>query len=531
MRKLSLPDIPQEDRSPVVNLLLNVVEQQQQSIGKLASEVSRLKDEIKRLKNHTKRPKIKPSKMNKNNRAGKDDNSSSKRPGSAKRKKHGSLPIHKTEIVKAADVPTDAKFKGYDEFIIQDLEIRSMNTKYKLERWRLPNGDYVVGQLADYLKGNHFGPVIRSFVVYQYHHLCVTQPLLLDQLREWGIAISSGQLNRLLIENKGTFHEEKDELLRVGLSVSKYVNVDDTGARHKAKNGYCTHIGNELFAWFESTESKSRINFLQLLRAGWEDYRVDDNALDTMKQQRLPTKPLELLANNKGALDDKLSWESYLKTLDITKPRHIKIATEGALIGSILSHSFNVDLTIVSDDAGQFNIFQHALCWVHAERKINELIPLSAQHTAAIDGIRNFFWLFYGDLKEYKESPNKEKKKILSQQFDALFNTQTCFETLNQVLKRLKHNKSELLLVLDKPELPLHNNLSERDIREYVKRRKVSGGTRSDEGRQCRDTFASLKKTCKKLKIRFWDYLQDRIRGDNKIPKLSFLIDQAALTQ
>lgn len=147
---------------------------------------------------------------------------------------------------------------------------------------------------------------------------------------------------------------------------------------------------------------------------------------------------------------------------------------------------------------------------------------------AAIDGIRHFFWLFYNDLKDYKRSPNEENKKLLNQRFDALFSTQTCFETLNQVLKRLKKNKSELLLVLDRPELPLHNNLSERDIREYVKRRKVSGGTRSDEGRQCRDTFASLKKTYKKLKVRFWDYLQDRIQGSNKILPLSVLISQAA---
>ena len=84
------------------------------------------------------------------------------------------------------------------------------------------------------------------------------------------------------------------------------------------------------------------------------------------------------------------------------------------------------------------------------------------------------------------------------------------------------------MLVLDRPELPLHNNLSEGDIRDYVKRRKVSGGTRSEEGRQCRDTFASLKKTCKKLKIKFWDFLQDRIRGKNHIPNLSTLIQQAA---
>jgi hypothetical protein len=529
MIKISLPDIPEKDRSPIINMLLKVIERQQQTIENFASEVTTLKAEIKRLKNHPKRPKIKPSKMDKNNHNGKGDESGSKRPGSEKRKKHSGLTIDKTEIIKANAVPFGAEFKGYDKFIIQDLEIKTVNTKYKLERWLLPNGSYRVGELPEHLKGSHFGPVLRSYIVYQYHHLCVTQPLLLDQLREFGIDISSGQLNRLLIEGKEVFHEEKDDILRAGLSISKYINVDDTGARHKGNNGYCAHIGNELFAWFESTESKSRINFLELLRAGKKDYRVDDNALDYMKQQRLPAKSLKCLSeNNHTTFNDALSWESHLKSLGITEPRHIKIATEGALTGSVLSHGFNLDLAIVSDDAGQFNIFQHALCWVHAERKINELIPLSNHHAAAIDTIRRFFWLFYDDLKKYKQSPNEKQKEFLSRQFDVLFNTQTNFETLNQVLKRLRRNKGELLLVLDRPELPLHNNLSERDIREYVKRRKVSGGTRSDEGRRCRDTFASLKKTCKKLKIRFWDYVPDRIRGDNKILKLSALINQTA---
>ena len=87
----------------------------------------------------------------------------------------------------------------------------------------------------------------------------------------------------------------------------------------------------------------------------------------------------------------------------------------------------------------------------------------------------------------------------------------------------------ELLLVLDRPEIPLHNNLSENDIREYVKKRKISGSTRSEAGRQCRDTFTSLKKTCKKLGVRFWDYLNDRVSGKNAIASLPILMREKAL--
>jgi hypothetical protein len=117
----------------------------------------------------------------------------------------------------------------------------------------------------------------------------------------------------------------------------------------------------------------------------------------------------------------------------------------------------------------------------------------------------------------------------LDQRFDALCATKTCFTSLNLALARMHRNKGELLLVLERPELPLQNNLSESDIREYVKRRKVSGGTRSEDGRRGRDTFASLKKTCRKLGISFWNYLNDRIRGTNRIPTLPQLIEARAL--
>ena len=91
-------------------------------------------------------------------------------------------------------------------------------------------------------------------------------------------------------------------------------------------------------------------------------------------------------------------------------------------------------------------------------------------------------------------------------------------------MRRVAKNKAELLLVLNRPDIPLHNNLSERDIREYVKKRKISGSTRSDNGRRCRDTFTSLKKTCRKLGVSFWGYLNDRVSNAGEIPPLPDLI-------
>jgi hypothetical protein len=154
---------------------------------------------------------------------------------------------------------------------------------------------------------------------------------------------------------------------------------------------------------------------------------------------------------------------------------------------------------VVSDDAGQFNVFRHALCWMHAERNINKLVPLNPTHAKHIDWVRCQIWDLYADLKAYKieeafQTP--QFREEIRSRFDELCRTRTNYETLNGHLKRLARNKEELLGVLDDPDLPLHNNLSESDIREYVSRRKTSGSTRSEDGRRCRDTFTSLKKTC-----------------------------------
>jgi hypothetical protein len=303
--------------------------------------------------------------------------------------------------------------------------------------------------------------------------------------------------------------------------------VDDTGARHQGKNGYVTHIGNEFFAWFKSTESKSRINFLELLRAHHRDYWINDEALTYMQQRRLPKQPLERLRDHcLQGFPDPASWEAHLDRLKINKARHRRIATEGALLGSVLHHGFSPTLAIVSDDAGQFNILLHALCWVHAERLVHKLIPLNNQHREDIARVRGQIWSLYADLKTYKIQPTMAHKEELQARFDTIFTQKTRFETLNRMLKRIYRNKSELLLVLDHPDIPLHTNGSEGDIRDYVKKKKVSGGTRSDLGRRCRDTFASLKKTCRKLGISFWDYLSDRVSGSNNIPLLPDIVCQ-----
>jgi hypothetical protein len=497
--------------------------EQAELIQHLREQNQALRDEIAVLKKLSARPKIRPSQLRKDERK--------QRRRKRRRKRDRKRAVDRTVVVKAEQVPEGSQFKGYGDFYVQELVIKAETTRYRVEKWLTPQGEIVSGKLPGEVStegpGEHFGPTLRCFVLYQYYHALVTEPLILEQLHEWDVQISSGQLHRLITQGKEQFHQEKDEILRVGLRVSGHVNVDDTGARHAGKNGYCTHIGNQWFAWFSSTESKSRINFLELLRAGATDYVLCGEALEYMAAQKLPKRPLSKLATHTDrVLCDEKQWQAALKDWGITDARHVRIATEGALLGSVLSHGVNPELIIVSDDAGQFDVLRHALCWIHAERVLVRLVGFNDSQREALEQVRTALWQLYGNLKDYQAKPTSDAK--LEQQFDALCTTKTCFASLNAALKRMHRNKAELLLVLQHPELPLHNNLSETDIREYVKRRKISGGTRSEDGRRGRDTFASLKKTCRKHRIRFWRYLDDRIRGTHRIPPLPELIQARA---
>jgi hypothetical protein len=491
-----------------------------EQIHLMREEMQALRDEVARLKRQKSKPKISPSKM---------DGKKKKRGKSRRRKRKTSFEADETKTIKATDVPSGSEFKGYADFYVQELIIKSVTTLYRREQWLTPDGKTLTAKLEMESATPHFGPTLCSFVLYQYYHAQVTEPLILEELREWGVRISSGQLHRIITEGKEKFHAEKDEILKVGLRVSGHINVDDTGARHDGKNGYCTHIGNEWFAWFKSTKSKSRINFLELLCAGRIEYALCGEAFEYMVVQKLPKGKLKKLTAKDGRVfKDKMAWEEFLKHRGITGERHVRIATEGALLGALLRHEINPDLVIVSDDAGQFNVLLHALCWIHAERILAKLVGFNATQRKELRQIRTAVWKLYRDLKAYQKKPTPEVKTELTHRFDEICETQNSFATLNSALKRMRKNKAELLLALERPDLPLHNNLSEGDIREYVKRRKISGGTRSENGRQGRDTFASLKKTCRKLRVSFWDYLNDRIRNDTNIPLLPHLVAQRA---
>lgn len=305
-------DLDRFSHADLKGLVLKLFE----DLAELRRTVAAQRDEIARLKGGSGRPNIKPSGMDKAT----EPKPSPQAEGEPRRKgsKTSKLLIHEERIVEVAPPPHGACFKGYRNFVVQDLVIRPHVVNFRRERWRGPDGGMVTAPLPAGISG-HFGPELRRFVLAQYHQGQVTIPRLLALLRALGIVISKRQVVRLLIAGQDGFLKEARDVLRAGLTSAAWITVDDTGARHKAANGFCTQIGNAHFAWFGTTGSKSRTNFLELLRAGHGDYVVNAEALAYMRQRGLPGPAIARLDEHPDRFfPDRAAWTAHLERLGIS---------------------------------------------------------------------------------------------------------------------------------------------------------------------------------------------------------------------
>src|SRR3954453_8965687 len=375
----------------------------------LKQAVAELKAEVATLKGVKGRPEVKPSGMEKG--ASPDPGATNR--GRGGRGKVDRLTVHEERVVEA-DVPAGSRVKGYEDFLVQDLVLRPHVVRLRRERWLTPDGRTVTAPMPAGITG-HFGPELRRFVLAQYHQGQVTVPRLGSPLRAIGILIPKRQVVRLLNAGQDAFLDEAREVLRAGLATASWISVDDTGARHRHRNGVCTQLGNEHFAAFATTASKSRLNFLEVLRAGHADYVVNAEALAYMRQRSLAGPVIARLAEHpERRFPDAAAWRRPLERLGIAAltvtPDPVRIATEGAVWGSVKAHGLLPDTVILSDDAGQFALDRHALCWVHAERLVHKLDTFTDRQHAAHQLVRALIWGPYADPKGYKREPGPARE-------------------------------------------------------------------------------------------------------------------------
>ena len=433
------------------------------------------------MKGTTQRPKIAPSRLLK---PPVKPDPQGRRPGSAKRSKTKELKIDETLVLVLEGLPPDARCEGYRDFVVQDLIVQSHTTRYRRAVYRLADGTLRVAARPAGLT-SHFGIGLKQYILLQVHQNHVTQGRLREELQEWGIDISEGQISHLLLEGHDDFHAEKDELLPVAREISDHLHCDDTSARHQGKPAVCTHLGNELFASFTTTDSKSRLNFLRLLCQPQEQYRWCEETQQSLEWLGAGKKLVRRFAHQTDACwVGREAWEQQLDRWKLTNAKHRTLVSEAALCGTLLTESWSAGLGLISDDAPQFKVFGfiHGLCWVHGERKIDRLIPLTTAHKTAKVTAQTTFWELYESLKQYRLKPTADQRTTIEARFDQLCLGKTGYGDLNTALGLLHAKREEFLAVLEYPHLPLHNNLAENDIREYARLRKISAGTAQRPG-------------------------------------------------
>lgn len=154
--------------------------------------------------------------------------------------------------------------------------------------------------------------------------------------------------------------------------------------------------------------------------------------------------------------------------------------------------------------------------------------PLLDYHRLRLREFLTGVWGFYDRLDNYRENPDEKERKKLEEEFDVLFSTKTGYEELDKRIALTRQKKEELLLLLRFPEIPLHNNTAELALRELVVKRKISNGTRSEDGKTAWETMMSILDTCRKLGVSFFEYIRDIFSGKYTMTRLAHLISQKA---
>jgi len=512
----------------ILRHLSNLVEALYQENLSLKAENQRLKDEINRVKGEKGKPDIKPKSPPKKDEPDKKPNPKKQW---EKQSKLDKVKIDNTKTIKyEGALPDDAQHKGYRSVVIQDIIITTNNIEFQLERFYSPSeGKTYEAPVPDYIDGE-FGASLKSWVLFWYFHSRMTEGKIHQMLTDIGTIISTGEISNILIKDQDTFHQEKGDIIKAGIQSSSYQHIDHTGARVQGTNQHFTVLCSDYFSAFFITPNKDRLSVIDILSQQEElPYLINPYTINFLQERKLKASILSSL--NPFLQMATMTREKFEQELNRLIPnlkeRHKTMILEAAAITAYQeNHTSPTIQCLVCDDAKEFYYITslRALCWIHEERHYKKLTPFLPHHQKLVDDFRSRIWEYYNELTEYKKSPTEAEKIRLSNLFDEIFSTKTGYDGLDNRIELTKKKKDSLLVVLDHPDTPLHNNPAELALRMYVIKRKISFGTRSKDGTKSWETFFTIMDTCRKLGVNFRDYLYDRISNQNNMPSLSSLI-------
>jgi hypothetical protein len=541
LEDLDLTTIPDEATRRAIRGLLNLVETLSAENRALREEVQRLRDENNRLKGEQGKPDVPP---NRRRQPPPPANHSSEEERYTptphhKRRKLDQIAVDRTQdcAVDPALLPPDAEFKGYETVIVQDLLLQTDNIAFRKEKWYAASrGQTYLAPLPAGYDGT-FGPNIKTLALLLHYATNVSQPQILALFRTAGTSLSDGTLTAWLIHGQERFHAEKDAIVAAGLSSTPWQQIDDTSTRVNGQNQVCQVLGNPLYTAYRTTSTKARLSVLDTLRNGRaRSFRLNGDALahlDIVGLAHVTRHRLLLALPWDQELDEPTLvtlLQTHLPTLGAQPRQWILDAT--AIAAYHAQTEWPVIRLLLCDDAPQFHLLLDdlALCWVHEGRHYKKLSPSVPEHRRALSRFQTRFWAYYRGLLRYRARPDPAAKARLIRGFDRLFATVTGYAALDERIAKTRSKQDCLLLVLDHPEIPLHNNDMELAARRRVRKRDVSFGPRTDAGARAWDTFQTIIATAQKLGVNAFCYIRDRLSDPAQLPALADLITERAKT-
>jgi hypothetical protein len=531
--EIDIDSIADQNTRVIVRHLLNIIESQATEIVKLKDENQKLRDENNHLKGEQGKPNIRKQSKKGGNISSEEERKKHNQT-KAKRKKaknKSKLTIHETQKceIDTSQLPDDAVFKGFQSVIVQEIIICPHNIQFKKEIFYSPSlKKTFIAPLPDGYAGD-FGPSIKALVLDMHYHEKLTESAILHFLTTHGVEISKASISRILTDNHASFHQEKKDIVETGLQSTPHQQIDDTSARVNGKNHYVHILCNDFYTAYFTRKDKTRLTIIDILTNGSMRFIFNESAYDLMLEMGLSNKMLDMLkAEKPKLLMGRDEIDTVLKKL---MPNKAKKNTNRQIIleaSAIIAYQNRPDAIkiLLADDAPQFRQITRllALCWVHDGRHYKKLAPVVPLHRVILDKFLTQYWDYYHQLLDYKKDPSDRLSEKLNDKFDALFSTETGYQPLDARIQKTKNKKVPLLLVLQYPTLPLHNNTSELGARTQARYRDISFHTINKKGTDAKDTFMTIIQTAKKLGVNTYYYLQDRISKKLQLPSLSSLI-------
>ena len=293
---------------------------------RLKDENQKLRDENNRLKGEQGKPSIrKQTKGDSKHSSESERKPRGKNKKKSSKKKKDKINIDRIEVceVDISNLPPNAKFKGYQSVVVQDLVIQTDNIEFKKQIYYSPslNKTFIAPLPAGY--HGEFDPKIKALIIDLHHNGKMTESSIHAILTNQSIKISQATISRILTEQLEQFHKEKQDIVNAGLSSSIYQQMDDTGARVKGKNHYTHILCNHLYTSFFTRPRKDRLTIIELLIQDKVKFRFNEVSYDFMMQMNLPEKRLlELKSRIKQEVMTRSQVDGLLKEIFPNPQKH-----------------------------------------------------------------------------------------------------------------------------------------------------------------------------------------------------------------